>query len=258
MEQAWDDERVQTDLDEFVACPPGGRQIARTRRVRLGDVTASGRIRLDALARYLQDIAADDVDDAGIVGAWVVRRMALRFGELPRFRDDVELSTFCSGTGSRWAERRTTVRVAEREGSADPAPIEAVAIWVYVDASGRPARLEEWFWDLYGTAANDRIVSGRLHHRPPPADAVARPWPLRRADLDVLDHVNNAVSWAAVEDALDESGGRRRLSGAEIEYRAPIDAGETPTLHTVSDGDRLACWLTVEDEVRTSAVLTFA
>ena len=245
-----------TEVDEFVPCPSGGRQIVRTRRVRLGDVTSSGRIRLDALTRYLQDVAADDVDDAGIVGAWVVRRMALRFGELPRFRDDVELTTFCSGTGSRWAERRTTLRVVGATNDRE-APVEAVAIWVYVDAVGRPARLEDWFFDLYGTAANDRVVSGRLRHRPPPADAVTRPWPLRRADLDVLDHVNNAVSWAAVEDALDASGGGRRLAGAEIEYRAPIDAGETPILHTVGDGDRLACWLTVEGALRTSAVLTF-
>ena len=244
---------MHAELDAFVACPPGGRQVARTRRVRLGDVTASGRIRLDALARYLQDIAADDVDDAGIVGAWVVRRMALRFGELPRFRDDVELSTFCSGTGSRWAERRTTVSLVDRVDQ--PAPVEAVAIWVYIDASGRPARLEDWFWDLYGTAANDRVVSGRLRHRAPPADAATLPWPLRRVDFDVLDHVNNAVAWAAVEDALAEWGGGRRLVGAEIEYRAPIDAGETPMLHAVSNGDRLACWLTVEDAVRTSAIL---
>ena len=40
----------------------------------------SGRVRLDALARYLQDVAADDVDDAGVEGAWVMRRMAFRAG----------------------------------------------------------------------------------------------------------------------------------------------------------------------------------
>ena len=39
----------------------------------------------------------------------VLRRVALRIGVLPSFRDVVELETFCSGTGRRWAERRTTL-----------------------------------------------------------------------------------------------------------------------------------------------------
>jgi len=243
---------VDAPTIEFVDCPPGGRQIVRSRRVRLGDVTASGRIRLDALARYLQDIAADDVDDAGIVGAWVLRRTALRVGDLPRFQEDVELTTFCSGTGSRWAERRTTVRVGERIAA------EAVAIWVYVDDAGRPAVLQDWFWDLYRTAANDRTISGRLRHAPPPADASARPWPIRRADFDVLAHVNNAISWAAVEDALAEHASGRRLVSAEIEFRAPIDAGDDVALRTMTTGDELACWLTVGDTVRSSVRVELA
>jgi acyl-ACP thioesterase len=100
-------------------------------------------------------------------------------------------------------------------------------------------------------------VSGRLRHGRPPPTADTRPWPLRRADLDVLDHVNNAVSWAAVEDALAVHGSGRRLIGAEIEYRAPIDLGEEPVLRADSDDEQVACWLTVGDEVRTSAIARF-
>jgi len=235
----------------FVDCPAGGRTIVRSRRVRLGDVTPNGRVRLDALARYLQDIAADDVDDAGIEGAWVLRRTSLRIGDLPRFRDEVELTTFCSGTGSRWAERRTTVRVGDRIA------VEAVAIWVFVDAAGKPAVLEEWFWDLYRTAANGRTVSGRLRHGSPSADASARPWPLRRADFDVLAHVNNAIAWAAVEDALADHAARR-LVAAEVEYRSPIDEGDEAELRTTAGGDALACWLVVGDVTKTSARVTLA
>ena len=36
-----------------------------SRRVRLGDASPRGRLRLDACARYLQDIANDDSRDAG-------------------------------------------------------------------------------------------------------------------------------------------------------------------------------------------------
>jgi acyl-ACP thioesterase len=236
---------------QFVARPPGGREVVRTRRVRLGDVTADGRIRLDAIARYLQDVAADDVGDAGIEGAWVMRRMALRLDRLPGFRDDVELRTFCSGTGSRWAERRTTIRC---DGSV---AIEAVALWVYLDERGRPAPLEDWFFDLYGTAAAGRRVSGRLRHGPPPDGVACRPWPLRATDFDVLAHVNNAASWAAVEDECARVAPARVPAAAEIEYRTAIDPGDAVELCSDATVDRLACWLTCAGEVRTSAVVSF-
>jgi acyl-ACP thioesterase len=234
---------------EFVECPVGGRQVEGRRRVRLGDVTASGRLRLDALAAYLQDVAADDVDEVGIPGAWVLRRVVLRLGDLPRFRDDVRLVTFCSGTGSRWAERRTSVFVGERVA------VESVALWVYIDESGRPAPLEEWFRQFYAVAAGGRKVSGRLQHGPPPPDAEQRPWPLRRADFDVLAHVNNAASWQAVEEEIARSASGRRIVGAEIEYRSPVDPGDELDLVTVHSATRVSCWLVCAGDVRVSALV---
>ncbi len=209
-------------------------------------------MRLDTLARYLQDIAADDVDDAGVVGTWVVRRVALALGDLPRYGETVELTTFCTGFGSRWAERRTTACVGER------AALESVAIWVYVDDAGRSAPLEGWFFDLYGVAAADRKVSVRLRHPPPPPEAASRAWPLRAADFDVLDHVNNAASWAVVEDELARRASGRRLLRAEIEYRVPVDRGDQVELRSALDGNLLACWITCDAEVRTSARVTLA
>lgn len=233
---------------EFVSCPPAGRRISGTRRVRLGDVTPSGRLRLDALARYLQDVAADDVDEAGITGAWVLRRMALQVGKLPMFRDVVELVTFCSGTGARWAERRTTVRVG------DEVSVESVALWVYVDAEGRPAPLEGWFFDLYGTAANGRRVSPRLRLPLPSDGAARRPWVLRHTDFDVLGHVNNAIAWAVVEDELARGahlpGGR--IAAAEVEYRAAIDPGDACEVVQEPTADGFACWVVVDGDVRIS------
>ena len=137
--------------------------------------------------------------------------------------------------------------------------VEAVAIWVFVDAAGKPAALEDWFWDLYRTAANGRAVSGRLHHGGPPDDARRRDLAAcGAADLDVLAHVNNAISWAAVEDALARQRDGRRLVDAEVEYRAPIDEGDDVELRATVEGDGLACWLVVGDVVKTSARVTLA
>lgn len=237
---------------EFVDCPPGGRQVVGTRRVRLGDVEPSGRLRVDALAAYLQDVAADDVDEVGIPGAWVLRRTVIRIDHLPKFRDDVRLVTFCSGTGGRWAERRTTVFVGDRVA------VETVGLWVSIDASGRPAPLEQWFFAHYEIAANGRKVSGRLQHRPPPDDVDRRPWPMRSADFDVLDHANNAAAWQAFEDELARRTPRRRIRTAEIEYRDAIDPGDEIELVSTLDGNALACWLMRGDEVRVSSVIELA
>jgi acyl-ACP thioesterase len=234
---------------EFVRLPQNGRRFTHERKVRLGDVTTSGRLRLDALARYLQDVASDDVGDAGITGAWVMRRLALEIVRLPRFGDDVGLTTFCSGTGSRLAERRTTLAV---DGEA---AVEAVAVWVYLNSdTGRPAPLEPWFLDLYGEAAGGRRVSGRLRLARPPLDAPARPWPLRVTDFDVLGHVNNAVHWEAVEDELARGTPSRRIVAAELEHRSPVEPGETLELRSGGDDELLAVWLVGRaGDVRTAA-----
>jgi acyl-ACP thioesterase len=234
-----------------VPLPEKGRRYSHCRTVRLGDVTASGRLRLDALARYLQDVAGDDVRDAGIDAPWVMRRLALDIGTLPRFGDRVELVTFCSGMGGRWAERRTTLSVD------DDVSVESAAIWVYVDArTGRPIPLEDWFFDIYGESARGRRVSGHLR-LPPPADPSRRPWPLRVSDVDVLGHVNNAAHWEAVEEALAAVPDRRSMVAAELEHRAAIDPGETVELLTTDGGGTLSVWLTCEAEVRSAACVHF-
>jgi acyl-ACP thioesterase len=212
-------------------------------------VTASGRLRLDAVARYLQDVAGDDVDDAGITGPWVVRRLTLRVERLPRFGEPVALVTFCSGTGAAWAERRTTLTVGGEVA------VESVALWVYVRPdTARPAPLEAWFYGLYGEAAAGRKVSGRLRLPGPPTGAPPpRRWPLRVSDVDVLGHVNNAAHWEAVEEELARCAPGGQVVVAELEHRAAVDPGEWVDLVTTAGDAALSVWLNVRGEVCTAA-----
>src|SRR5437588_8032149 len=111
------------DFSEIVGPPPGGRVYSHAQRPGLGDCAPSGRIRLDALARWLQDVAYADVEDAGLAAAayWVVRRTRIRVDRFPRFAERLSVRTWCSGIGRMWAERRTTIAAAD-----DPdAPPEA-------------------------------------------------------------------------------------------------------------------------------------
>ncbi len=212
--------------------------------MRLGDVTVSGRLRLDALARYLQDIAGDDADDAGVGnGRWVVRRIALQLTQLPSFGDEVELVTSCSGAGSHWAERRTVVRGAG-------ADVESAAIWVHVDDRGRPKPLDPGFSSIWGEVPK---VRARLRLPGPSDGADVRPWPLRAGDMDVLGHLNNAVALAAVEDELTRRAAGRRLASAEIEYRAAIDPGDEVAVAAVDDAEAVGVWLLVDGACRVAA-----
>lgn len=207
------------------------RRFSTSRRVRLGDVAPSGRLRLDAIARYLQDVAFDDGEDAGIEGTerWILRRLAIDVSALPRFTEMIDVTTWCSGAGPRWAERRTSMP-----------GIEATAIWVYVDERGRPSRLPPEFFEHWGTSAGDRKVTARLSHPDPPTGAaVTTTWPLRRTDFDIVGHVNNAAYWEVVEDVAGGRPGRW-----EIEFRDEIPRG-TATVDVVVAGG--AMWWTARD-----------
>ncbi len=210
--------------------------------MRFGDLDLSGRFRLDAVARYVQDVSADDTDDAGLENvAWVVRRTKVEVDRWPRFREWLTLTTFCSGLGGRWAERRVSLE-GDRGGR-----IEAVSLWIHLDgSSGRPVPMPEAFHHQYDEAAAGRQVSARLRHdAEPPADARVVPWALRATDFDLLGHVNNAATWAVVEEVLAERPPERGPMVAELEYRLAIEPGDRVAVARARQPDEaLALWIT--------------
>ena len=226
-----------TDEGDFPSPVPGGRTFTDSRTVRLSDTWTNGRLRLDALGRYLQDVAGDDVDDAGLQDTvWVVRRTAVRIGGRPRIGERVVLTTFCSALGTRWAERRTTI-------TGPSSRIEASALWVHVDpSSGRPAPLTHDLVAAYGAVTAGRRVSTRFVVPLPDASATRRrPWPLRATDYDVLGHVNNAVYWAMADDGEDDGEDGGEDGSATVEHRVPIEPHTEVEL--VESADRRLRWL---------------
>src|SRR3546814_299113 len=152
-------ESMSATPTELVPRPPRGRVFEGARRVRLGDVSPAGRLRLDAATRYLQDLSADDTADSALpdAEAWVVRRTVLEVRSFPRYLEPLALATWCSGTGSHWAERRVSM-VGEGGGRVDGA-----TIWVHMDlTSGRPSRIPAGFEEIYGEARGGRTVKARF------------------------------------------------------------------------------------------------
>ncbi len=231
-------------VSELVPEPADGRVYRQLVRPGLADAAPGGRVRLDALARWLQDIAYDDATDAGLTGAatWVLRRVRLRVARFPRFGERLELATFCSGLGRMWAERRTSMTRAG-EGSAD---VDAVALWIHLDpVSGRPIPLRRQAVELLGASAGERRVKARLRHPVPGDDAAVGGWRFRASELDLAGHVNNAAYWAALEDELldsDSGSAEPHTLDAEIEFRTPAQAGE---MRLMRSGNRR--WIARDD-----------
>ena len=230
--------------------PASGRTFRTSYRIRLSDTDAVGRLRLDAVARFLQDAATDDVSETGW-GApehlWVLR--SVRIDVAKPFLDDqaVTIVTWGSSFSSLAAGRRWSL-TGDVVGS-----IEVDSTWIHLGPDARPARIGSGF-DGYAEAAQGKVASTRLTLAPPPLDGKRTAWPLRATDVDRMGHVNNAAYWAAIEHRL--AGRDPDLRGpirARLDYRHPLDLGEDVELVEKTDAGRYGVAFVVGDVVKAVA-----
>ena len=195
----------------------------------LADCAPSGRMRLDAVARWLQDIAWFDIEDAGTgdVAFWILRRTRIRVTRFPRLHEPYTVRTFCSGFGRLVAERRTHIGPAS---DPDSSWVEAGALWVHLDPqTRRPFGLTPEELAIFADAGyGERRVSHRLTHPRPDADTGVHlfDWHFRRTDSDVADHINNSAYWELLEEELLQAG-PVEMTGvdAELEFRDGAQPG---------------------------------
>jgi acyl-ACP thioesterase len=234
-----------TLLDAGLPRPLGARTYTGRRRVRLSDVDEHGRLRLDAIARFLQDVAIEDVDETGWGlpdHLWFVRRIRLEVSAPFDGDQEVELVTWCSGVATVAAGRRWSL-TGDAGGRC-----EVDSVWIHLGPDGRPARIGDF--GPYGAAAGARSVSARPVLPGPPPDAERVAWQVRRTDVDRHGHVNNAVYWQAVEEVLDDPA--VPLS-ALLDYRAPLDLGDDVRLAVGRGGGALQVGFLVGDDLRAAA-----
>jgi len=129
--------------------------------------------------------------------------------------------------------------------------IETEAFWINIDPkTGMPASISEKFTAALASTAVDQHLHWRRWIDPTPdtTPSADTPFPLRSSDFDPFDHVNNAIYWQPVEDALPD----RLRSGpfrAILEYTQPIKRGEQVSVRTGTN----TLHIDAGDEARASA-----
>lgn len=248
-------------LDQPLApLPEEGRAFASTWPVRAGDVDPYNRVRLDSIARYLQDIAWEELQQTTLERtdpAWIIRRTVIDVVRPVLWPDRVHLLRWCSAMSTRWTNMR--VRITSESGGL----IETEGFWININESNNmPARISDEGLAYLARTAQEQ----RLRWRPwlvdtaPPESDTDLPFPLRATDIDQYNHVNNVSYWQAVEQFLVDYP--KLVSSpfrAVIEYVAPVLARQHISVRSrYEPGDRtggrptLRLWFVVEGTTTTA------
>jgi len=195
--------------------------------VRVADIDAAGRMRLDAACRHIQDIGQDHLRELGFQEThplWIVRRTMIDLIRPIEFQDMLRLRRWCSGTSNRWCEMR--VRIDGRKGGL----VESEAFWININRETQgPARIADDFIEgLRRTTDVDRLRwKGYLKPQPRDTADQIRELPVRFTDIDLFDHMNNAVYWGVVEEYLAATPTLLRgPTRVTIEHEAPVALGD--------------------------------
>lgn len=196
--------------------------------LRVGDIDRTGRLRLDAAARHIQDIGQDQLREMGFEEThplWIVRRTMVDLIRPIEFQDMLRLRRWCSGTSNRWCEMR--VRIDGKRGGG---LIESEGFWININRDTQmPARIADDFLDgLRRTTDIDRL-RWKGYQKPGIRDDALEiyEFPVRVTDIDLFDHMNNSVYWSVVEDYLASHS--ELLAGplrVTIEHEAAVALGD--------------------------------
>ncbi|MFZ2512310.1 MAG: acyl-ACP thioesterase domain-containing protein [Gordonia sp. (in: high G+C Gram-positive bacteria)] len=251
---------------------PGAEFFAETYRVRTGDIDQEMRVRLDGLARYLQDIANDNIapmEYAATDPFWIVRRTVIDVLEPITWPADFVAERWCGALSTRWTDMRVRLRAQSQTNKFNPEPrpnglVETVAFWINVNEQGMPSRISDDMYEFLCTMTDEHRLRWRSMNPDAPALAELalpdREHVLRITDFDPFKHLNNAAYLEAVEDELvshpDLLDVPHRMV---IEYLRPITPGTPIMLRRKRIDDCLYVWMMIpgdDDELVTAAAIS--
>lgn len=248
------DTPVDTPL---VDLPDSGYVYQTGWRLATSDIDEHKRLRLDGVARYIQEVGAEHLGDANLADVhphWIVLRTVIDVLKPIEIPSDITFRRWCAALSTRWCNMRVQL-----EGS-DGGCIETEGFWICMNKDTlTPSRLTDDCIARFGSTTDNH----RLRWRPwltEPVGSVRSgtetPFPLRRTDIDHFEHVNNTIYWHGVHEILGQTP---ELEGAPyravLEYRSPIKFGESVTIHSERHHDTVRMQFAVGDDVRAAALV---
>lgn len=224
------------------------RREVRTFRIRHYECNAYGYLNDANYLRYMQEAAIDASASAGydterylaIDCYWLIRETEIEFLHPLRYGDSVEITTFVTDFRRIRSRRAYEFRLS----STGQMVARAETDWVFLQSStGRPASIpEEMKTAFFPEGAPDAAPARtRFPHAPaPPPGAFRLSRPVRWQNVDLAQHMNNAMYLDHLEDCGVEAMADRgwpparmaaagfRLSGRRhhIEYKQPALLGD--------------------------------
>lgn len=244
-------------LSPLVPVPSEGYVYQTGWRLGTSDIDEHRRLRLDGVARYIQEVGAEhlaDAQPAEIHPHWIVLRTVIDVLEPIEIPSDITFRRWCAGLSSRWCNMR--VQLLGAEGGR----IETQGFWICMNKDTlTPSRLTDECVQRFGSTTDEHRLKWRPWLTEPTGtdpEPVTIPFPLRRTDIDLFEHVNNTIYWHGVHEILGRVPElEQRPYRAVLEYRSPIKFGEPLSLRYQLDGDAVRVHFTVGEDVRAAAMV---
>jgi acyl-ACP thioesterase len=190
-------------------------------KVRASEIDTSGNITYSAICSLFQEVAGNhalllnfDITDLHKKGlTWVLHRMDIKIERLPKWRESITIETWPAAGDALRAYRN--YRILDLDGNVLGV---CLSYWMMINMeSRRPTRMTE---DILNTRLADRehvlpITSEKI---PKVKEATSEKNILvRRSDLDLNKHVNNARYLEWMQESLNE-GQASRISKVDIVF----------------------------------------
>ncbi|KUI22104.1 hypothetical protein AU195_06645 [Mycobacterium sp. IS-1496] len=243
------------DVKRRLSPEPSAGYVYRTSwPVPTGDIGEQLQLRLDGVARYIQEVGAENLVDAGEAEEhphWLVQRTVIDVIEPIEWPNEVSFSRWCSALSTRWCTMR--VDLVGSEGGR----IETEGFWIAINEKTlTPQRVSDRLIEKFASTTEEHRLKWRPWLTNPTDTDASAPFALRRTDIDVFEHVTNTAYWHAIHEVMAVTPEVCRAPyRAVVEYRRPIRYGEDVTLRWVRRDGEVNIAITVGDEVRAAALL---
>ncbi|MEV6773150.1 acyl-ACP thioesterase domain-containing protein [Nocardia sp. NPDC051030] len=241
-------------LRPLAPVPSSGHIFDVTRRLGTVDMDENQGLRIDGIARQIQDAGVDHLVHCGALEShphWIVRRTVIDVIRPITWPAQLRLRRWCSGISPRWCTMR--VRIDSDNGGL----IETEGFWIHMNKETMsPSRVEDKFFELMCTTTDEQRLRWRQWLDAPLDGVAGTRFPLRRTDVDHFGHVTNTAYWHAVHEfTADSADITREPHRFVLEYNKPIRYGEQLDIHAERRPDSLSLWFAVEGDVRAVAQL---